>query len=307
MYCSNNYLSELDVSRNEVLTEIICYQNKISNLDLSNNIALKELICCENQLEYVDVTKNIMLKKLDCAINRLTSLGVSANSKLITLACGGNQLNALDVSKNTKLTDLNCSNNKLRDLDLSKNTKLKVLSCDYNYLTDLDVRKNIALKDFDDFMHQYRQLKRKAGNYPEININTMTKSEWDSIFEMIPWLESIEKTDPTEMFTDHCGKRIRPLKYVRYKSASVQLIGRAIKILKPFDWDNWDVGIDILKEQSFTGLDLQTTCKLLTILLYYKESTEESSPFGIPCQAHDLEDGRVLKLLKQLKINVEQE
>ena len=62
-----------------------------------------------------------------------------------------------------------------------------------------------------------------------------------------------------------------------------------------------------MKEQSFTGLDLQTTCKLLTILLCHKESTGKLSQFGILCQAKDLEDGRVLKLLKQLKINMKQE
>jgi hypothetical protein len=139
------------------------------------------------------------------------------------------------------------------------------------------------------------------------DFSDISKSEWDFIFEMIPWLERIEKIDPTETFTDHRGTRTRPLKYVKYKSASVQLIGRIIKLLKPFDWENWEEGINILKEQSFTGLDIQTTCKLLTIILYYKESTEKLSPFGIHCQAHDLEDGRVLKLLKELKINVEQE
>lgn len=149
--------------------------------------------------------------------------------------------------------------------------------------------------------------KEIAGDYPQINLYSMTKNEWDSIFAMIPWLEKIEKIDPTETYTDHNGTRTRPLKYVEYKSASVQLIGRMFEILKPFDWANWEEGKEILKEQAFAELDLQTTCKLLTIILYYKESIGELSPLGIPCQAHDLEDGRVLKLLKELKKNIEQE
>lgn len=146
-----------------------------------------------------------------------------------------------------------------------------------------------------------------AGDYPKIDLYTMTKSEWDSIFAMIPWLEKIEKIDPSEMFTDKGGARTRPLKYVEYKSASVQLIGRMFEILKPFDWANWKEGKNILREQTFTDLDLQTTCKLLTIILYHKESTGILSPIGIPCRAHDLEDGRVLKLLKELKKNIERE
>jgi len=151
------------------------------------------------------------------------------------------------------------------------------------------------------------KIKDESWGIYQIQLHSLKKSEWDSIFEMIPWLEEIEKIDPTEMFTDKCGMRTRPLKYVKYKSASVQLIGRISKIFKPFDWANWQEGINILKEQFFSEIDLQTTCKLLTILLYYKESTERLSPFGIHCRAQDLEDGRVLKLLKQLKINVEQE
>ena len=147
----------------------------------------------------------------------------------------------------------------------------------------------------------------KREDYPQIDYYSMTKEEWDSIFAMIPWLEKIEKISPEEMSTDHGGTRTRPLKYVEYKSASVQLIGRVFKLLKPFDWANWDEGIKILKDQSFTGLNLETIAKLLTIILYYKESTGELSPFGIHCQAHDLEDGRVLKLLKELKIIIHQE
>jgi hypothetical protein len=143
--------------------------------------------------------------------------------------------------------------------------------------------------------------------YPQINFYSMTKSEWDSLFEMIPWLETIEKIDPNETFTDHGGTRTRPLKYVRYKSASVQLIGRLHKFLKPFDWTNWQEGLKNLKEQNFNGLDLLTIGKLLTIILYYKESTAKLSPFGIACRASDLEDGRVLKLLKELKKVVTEE
>jgi hypothetical protein len=91
-----------------------------------------------------------------------------------------------------------------------------------------------------------------AGDYPQISLYTLTKSKWGSIFAMIPWLEKIEKIDPAETFTDHKGTRTRPLKYVEYKSVSVQLIGRMFEILKPFDWANWEEGKNILKEQSFT-------------------------------------------------------
>lgn len=152
--------------------------------------------------------------------------------------------------------------------------------------------------------------------FTELNINgysykwhllTIPREEWESIFAMIPWIEEIEKVDPTETLTDHLGKRTRPLKYVKYKSAAVQLNARMYDIFLPFNWTDWSEGLEMLRTQDFEELDLITTCKLLTIILYYKESVRGLSPLGIPCRAHDLEDGRVLKLLKQLKINVEKE
>ena len=101
-----------------------------------------------------------------------------------------------------------------------------------------------------------RYQKMTIEEYPQISFYSMTKSEWDSIFNMIPWLEEIELIDPNETLTDHKGTRTRPLKYVKYKSASVQLIGRMHKLLKPFDWINWEEGLKILKDETFTELDL---------------------------------------------------
>lgn len=163
-----------------------------------------------------------------------------------------------------------------------------------------------------------RNLEQEKIDYLFVNINvdgylykrhllSITTEKWNSIFEMIPWIEKIDKIDPTEIFTDHRGERKRPLKYVEYKSASVQLMGRLFELFMPFDWANWKEGIEILAKQEFEGLDLITTCKLLTILLYYKEADEKQSSLGIACMAHDLEDGQVLKLLKQLKRNIENE
>lgn len=163
-----------------------------------------------------------------------------------------------------------------------------------------------------------QNLEREKISYSFININidgylykrylrSVSMDKWNSIFEMIPWIEQIERIDPAKTFTDHNGKRTRPLRYVEFKSASVQLIGRIYELFIPFDWANWKEGLNILKDQAFEELNLLATCKILIILLYYKQSTEEISSLGIPCMASDLEDGLVLKLLKQLKMNVEKE
>ena len=138
------------------------------------------------------------------------------------------------------------------------------------------------------------------GFYYKHLLLSQKEEKWESIFKMISWLEDIENIDPSETYTDHCGERTRPLKYVESKSAAVQLIGRISGLLKPFDWKSWSDGLAILKEERFDGLDMVTIMKLLAIKLYYKEEGEGSIRL-IPCSASDLDDGKVLKLLKELK------
>ena len=121
------------------LNNLWCAENKLTALDVSKNTALTDLDCSSNQLTTLDVSKNTALTDLDCGRNQLTTLDVSKNTALTYLSCGYNQLTTLDVSKNTALTYLSCRNNQLTTLDVSKNTALTKLSCDNNQLTSLDV------------------------------------------------------------------------------------------------------------------------------------------------------------------------
>ena len=121
------------------LNNLWCAENKLAALDVSKNTALTDLYCSSNQLTTLDVSKNTALTDLDCGRNQLTTLDVSKNTALTYLSCGYNQLTTLDVSKNTALTYLSCRNNQLTTLDVSKNTALTKLSCDNNQLTSLDV------------------------------------------------------------------------------------------------------------------------------------------------------------------------
>jgi len=139
LYCNNNRLTSLDVSKNTALTHLHCNSNKLTSLDVSKNTALTSLDCSNNQLTSLDVSKNTALTNLWCLSNQLTNLDVSKNIALTFLACYSNQLTTLDVSKNTALTFLSCSENQLTSLDVSKNTALTSLSCGYNQLMSLDV------------------------------------------------------------------------------------------------------------------------------------------------------------------------
>ena len=156
LWCIHNYrLTELDVSKNTALTTLECWFNGLRKLKLNN--ALTYLDCSRNLLTELDVSKNTALKFLNCNFNGLTELDVNKNTALTQLICGYNQLTELNVSKNTALKSLGCSNNQLTELDVSKNISLEGLSCSYNQLTVLNV-KNTALKSFDCNNNQLTEL-----------------------------------------------------------------------------------------------------------------------------------------------------
>ena len=136
--CYNNgeSITGLDPSHNTQLTELWCNDNHLSSLDVSKNILLEWLYCGNNPpLNSIDVSKNTQLKGLDCNSNSLGSLDVSQNTQLWWLYCHINNLEILDVSNNTYLKLLSCHSNHLRSLDVSKNTYLWLLTCFDNAFT----------------------------------------------------------------------------------------------------------------------------------------------------------------------------
>ena len=92
------------------LNNLWCAENKLTALDVSKNTALTDLYCSSNQLTTLDVSKNTALTDLDCGRNQLTTLDVSKNTALTKLSCDNNQLTSLDVS-NTDMDNLNCYDN----------------------------------------------------------------------------------------------------------------------------------------------------------------------------------------------------
>ena len=144
--CGNNQLTNLDLSKNNALTNLYCGRNPLTGLDLSNNSALVSLKCDQNQLKSLDLSQNTKLESLICSNNQLKSLDLSKNIELKDVNCGDNPLTSLDVSKNTKLEYIGCYSTQLTNLDLSKNIALKEFSCEDCKLTSLDVSKNNKIR-----------------------------------------------------------------------------------------------------------------------------------------------------------------
>ena len=148
LYCANNLLTSIDVSKNVRLVLFDCSFNRLQSLDVSGNIEIETLACFSNQLADLNVSGNVKLKMLDCSSNTLASLDASHLISIEKMLCMENELTALDIGENTSLLFLDCSGNQLTVLDISKSTALEELYAMDNQLDALDVGGNVALTTF---------------------------------------------------------------------------------------------------------------------------------------------------------------
>lgn len=164
------------------LKTLYCSENNLTEIDLSKNTALDYLDCGMNKLTKLDVTANTALTGLYCYGNRLTSLDVSKNTSLEALSCFGNYyLKGLDLTQNKQLKELFCYDNSLTSLDLRNNTALNILSCGSNCLTSLDLSNNKALRTMD-CSNNKCNIGTVSGSYPLSKLpgsfNSSKASNW---------------------------------------------------------------------------------------------------------------------------------
>ena len=146
--CSNNLLTSLDVTQNNLLTDLRCGINSISSLDISQNIALTSLRVQSNLLSALDIASNTALETLYIYNNSITEINVDRLTNLSSFWCYDNLLSRLDVTINTALTSLQCYNNNLDELDLVQNTLLTDMNATTNTnLTCIQVLNAIAATD----------------------------------------------------------------------------------------------------------------------------------------------------------------
>ena len=88
LLCSNNNLTELDVSENPELVRLICYNNSLTSLNLNKNTKLGSLNCNNNKLTVLDLRENKSLWWLRCNNNCLTSLDLRNNPQIRDLQVG---------------------------------------------------------------------------------------------------------------------------------------------------------------------------------------------------------------------------
>ena len=135
--CAFNELTNLDLSQNSLLNNVMCGFNNIQNLNISQNINLEHLMCSHNPISNIDLTQNINLKTLNCGVMFINELDVSQNLNLDTIACGYNQISNLDLSNNQLLIALFCGYNQLESLDIRNGNNIN--------FTDFEANNNDSL------------------------------------------------------------------------------------------------------------------------------------------------------------------
>lgn len=187
LWCFNNLLTQIDTSHNQNLISLVCNDNFITDLNITFNPSLNVLVCSNNFLTDLNLDLNPNLNYLDCDNNLLTTLDVTKNITLNRIVCSYNMLSNLDVSNNPNLSNLICDNNQLTTLELGNNNKLSVLNCGFNRLSVLDVSKNPSLTTIACNNNNLCQLNLKNGN----------NSHLDIYFVENPFLNCVVVDDPS--------------------------------------------------------------------------------------------------------------
>jgi Leucine-rich repeat (LRR) protein len=144
------------------LTNLDCSNNDLTNLDLSANVNLTTLNCSSNILPSLDVSANTLLENLNCSSQdsyddvdntkdyTFDSLNINSNVALLVLNCSNNNLTALNLSNNNLLTNLDCSVNSIEALNVSANGNLTRFLCNDNSLFALNLKNgnNTAINTF---------------------------------------------------------------------------------------------------------------------------------------------------------------
>ncbi|TRX35219.1 DUF7619 domain-containing protein [Flavobacterium restrictum] len=145
--CSNNAISNLDISHLKILTDLVCDNNNLVTLTLNGATNLQNLYCQSNQLTTLNANDLLNLLTLNCSDNKLTTLSVNNLNNLQSLLCNSNAISTLNLDDLISLLTLDCSSNSLTALDFSKITNIVSLNCNFNLLSTLTVTSLLNLNN----------------------------------------------------------------------------------------------------------------------------------------------------------------
>ena len=151
LYCGNNSLTSLDVSKNSKLFRLNAAINNISNLNLGTSTSLENVFVNRNELSSIDVSGLNNLAFLSVYSNNLTAIDLTKNTLLEDLSIRDNEISTIDLSKNNALKVLDVSNCSLTEINLTNIPNLTEIYVNDNELSAIDLSKNLLLQSI--FLH----------------------------------------------------------------------------------------------------------------------------------------------------------
>lgn len=168
LYCMDNQISTLDLSRNQHITGVWCSGNLFTSLDFSANPTLEWVYCFDCQLTSLNVSENPKMSYIECNSNPLKKIDVSHNPVLEHLMCGDCGLTELDLSHNPNLQHLDAFRNEFKTLDVTCCPKMKRLDVwDNHELGSIDVSKCPGLQYYNCSNNGASSV--DVSNNPELN------------------------------------------------------------------------------------------------------------------------------------------
>ncbi len=141
-YCSDNLLTNLDLTAFVNLLDVGCTINQLTSLNISGLNQLQFLQCDTNQISNLDLSNKPDLKILYCADNNLSSLDLSGLINLEYLTVNYNPISEIDLTGINKIKSLQCLSTNIATIDVSNLPNLFTFLCGYNPLLERIFMKN---------------------------------------------------------------------------------------------------------------------------------------------------------------------
>lgn len=180
LYCMDNQISTMDLSKNQEITGVWCSGNLFTSLDFSTNPTLEWVYCFDCQITSLNVAQNPKMSYIECNSNPLKELDVSHNPVLEHLMCGDCGLTSLDLSHNPNMQHLDAFRNKLTTLDVTCCPKMKRLNVwDNHELGSIDVSKCPGLQYYNCSNNGAKSV--DVSHNPELNKLSCAYNELEEI------------------------------------------------------------------------------------------------------------------------------
>ena len=142
--CSNNSISNLNLTGLFYLQNVNCSSNQITTLNLTGVSNLAVLNCSSNFLTTLNGVSNI-INQLNCSNNSLTSFNATNLNMLTFLDLSYNRINSFAINSAPNLNYLNCNSNLLTSINIDNFPNLESFECFDNKLAALNITNLSAL------------------------------------------------------------------------------------------------------------------------------------------------------------------